>query len=193
MPPVVRLKLRIRLPDGSRPYLDPVYAANNKLKPGYARLDGNPVHFPDGVYHLRYLKGSRRVWEGVGSDAQFALTAKVKREKSLDAKAVGVTVVEDEPEANSETDLREVVAEYLQEVSVHKSKKTFAACSLTLKLFLESLEDKSKGIRFDYAQPLELFIESCSRHNLEDIGRKHILGFMSFLKTKGNGPRTIAN
>ena len=126
MPPVVRLKLRIRLPDGSRPYLDPVYAANNKLKPGYARLDGNPVHFPDGVYHLRYLKGSRRIWEGVGSDAQFALTAKVKREKSLDAKAAGVTVVEDEPEANSETDLREMVAEYLQEVSVHKSKKTFA-------------------------------------------------------------------
>jgi hypothetical protein len=46
------------------------------------------------------------VWEGVGSDAQFALTAKVKREKSLGAKAAGVTVVEDEPEATSETDLR---------------------------------------------------------------------------------------
>ena len=55
------------------------------------------------------------------------------------------------------------------------------------------MEDKSKGIRFDYSQPLELFIESCSRRSLEDIGRKHILGFMSFLKTKGNGPRTIAN
>jgi hypothetical protein len=133
------------------------------------------------------------VWEGVGSDAQFALIAKVKREKSLGAKAAGVTVVEDEPEANSETDLRKVVAEYLQEVSVHKSKKTFAAYSLTLKLFLESLEDKSKGIRFDYSQTLELFIESCSRHNLEDIGRKHILGFMAFLKTKGNSPRTVAN
>jgi integrase/recombinase XerD len=133
------------------------------------------------------------VWEGVGSDAQFALTAKVKRQKSLDAKAAGVTVVENEPEAISETDLREVVAEYLQEVSVHKSKKTFAAYSLTLKLFLESLEDTSKGIKFDYSLSLKLFLASCSRHNLEDICRKHVLGFMSFLKKKGNGPRTIAN
>jgi hypothetical protein len=24
--------------------------------------DGKPVHFPDGVYHLRYLIGTRRVW-----------------------------------------------------------------------------------------------------------------------------------
>jgi len=61
--PVVRLKLRVRLPDGSRPYLDPVRSANNQLKPGFAMHDGKPVHFPDGVYHLRYLKGSRRVWE----------------------------------------------------------------------------------------------------------------------------------
>jgi hypothetical protein len=64
-----------------------------------------------------------------------------------------------------------VVAEYLEEVSVYKSKKTFAAYSLTLKLFLESLEDTSKGIKFDYSLSLKLFLASCSRHNLEDIGR----------------------
>jgi integrase/recombinase XerD len=192
MPPVVRLKLRVRLPDGSRPYLDPVYSANNKLKPGYASLDGKPVHFPDSVYHLRYLKGSRRVWEGIGCDAQFALTAKLKREKSLDAKAAGVIVVEDEPQA-AETNLREVVAEYLEEVEGHKSKKTFAAYSLTLKLFIESLADKSKRNVFDYSQTLEVFLESCPKRNLEDIGRKDILGFMSFLRDKGNGPRTVAN
>ncbi len=51
--PVVRLKLRVRLPDGSRQYLDP----NKKLKPRYALLDGKAVHFSDGVYHLRYVKG----------------------------------------------------------------------------------------------------------------------------------------
>jgi hypothetical protein len=49
--------------DGSRPYIDPVCSANNKLKPGFAIHDGKPVHFPDGAYNLRYLKGSRRVWE----------------------------------------------------------------------------------------------------------------------------------
>ena len=53
--PVVRLKLRVHLPDGSRPYLDPIFAANGKLKPGHALLDGSPTHFPEDVYHLRYL------------------------------------------------------------------------------------------------------------------------------------------
>jgi len=50
---VVRLKLRVRLPDGSRPYLNPIFSGNKKLKPGYAVLDGKPVHFPDSVYDLR--------------------------------------------------------------------------------------------------------------------------------------------
>jgi hypothetical protein len=153
MPPVVRLKLRVRLADGSRSYLDPVYSGNNKLKPGYASVGGKHVHFPDGVYHLRYLKGSRRVWEAVGSDAQFALIAKLKREKSLEAKAAGVSVVEDEAEAASETSLTDAVTDYLEEVKAHKAKKTDAAYSLTLKLFSES----------------------CRKANLEDIGRKDVL------------------
>jgi hypothetical protein len=69
---VVRLKLRVRLPDGSRPYLNPIFSGNKKLKPGYAVLDGKPVHFSDGVYHLRYLKGARRVWENVNTDHDAA-------------------------------------------------------------------------------------------------------------------------
>jgi hypothetical protein len=38
--PVVRIKLRVRLPDATRPYLNPVFSANKKLKPGYALVDG---------------------------------------------------------------------------------------------------------------------------------------------------------
>jgi hypothetical protein len=71
----------------------PYFTGNNKLKPGYASFEGKPVLFPDGVYHLRYLKGNRRVWEAVSSDAQFALIAKLKRGKSLEARAAGVSVV----------------------------------------------------------------------------------------------------
>ena len=40
--PVVRLKIRVRLPDGSRPFLESVLSANNKLKPLYAIVDGKP-------------------------------------------------------------------------------------------------------------------------------------------------------
>jgi integrase/recombinase XerD len=169
--PVVRLKLRVRLPDGSRLYLGPVFSGNNKLKPGYATLNGIAAHFPDGVYHLRYLKGTQRVWEAVGTDAQFALIAKLKREKVLEARAAGVTIVDEEFEATPQTDLQETAADYLAEVAAHKSKKTSAAYSLTLKLFLES----------------------CSKPHLEEIDRKDILAFISHLKAKKNGPRTVAN
>jgi len=37
---VVRLELRVRLSDGSRPCLDPVLSANGKVKPLYAAVDG---------------------------------------------------------------------------------------------------------------------------------------------------------
>lgn len=168
--PVVRLKLRVRLPDGSRPYLDPVFSGNNKLKPGYALSDGKPVHFSDGVYHVRYLRGTKRVWEAIGSDPQLALITKLKREKALEARAAGVEVVDESP-ASPQTDMHEAVAEYVTEIAAHKSKKTSAAYSLTLRLF----------------------VESCAKRYLEDIDRKDILIFMSHLKANKNGPRTVAN
>lgn len=42
--PVVRLKIRVRLPDGSRPYLDPVPSAKGKLKPLFAYVDAVWAH-----------------------------------------------------------------------------------------------------------------------------------------------------
>ena len=113
--PVVRLKIRVRLPDGSRPYLDPVFAANGKLKPGYANFDSIPGHYPDSVYHLRYLKQGKRVWEPVGSDAQLARIAKLRREKALEAIAAGVAIAEDRLTLPKSTTLKEAVTEYLEE------------------------------------------------------------------------------
>jgi integrase/recombinase XerD len=135
--PIVRLKLRVRLPDGSRPYLEPVFTANKKLKPGYPRHHGQNGHWPDGVYHLRYLKGGRRIWEAVGSDAQLAQTKLMQRERILTAKAAGIDVVEPLEDAPG-TDLKVAITEYLDEVATHKSKKTSAAYSLTLELFQQS-------------------------------------------------------
>jgi hypothetical protein len=45
---VVRLKQRVRLSDGSRPYLDPVLSADGKVKPLYAVVDGKAEHHPEG-------------------------------------------------------------------------------------------------------------------------------------------------
>jgi integrase/recombinase XerD len=169
--PVVRLKIRVRLPDGSRPFLDPVLSGNGKLKPLYALIQGNAEHHPEGTYFLRYGKNGKRVWERVGNDAQLALTAKQKREKSLEAKAVGVELVEDAPVAGKQTPLTEAVAEYLAEVKNSKAIKTYLAYSLTLRQFREAVRQES----------------------LEAIDRKDVLTFIAFMRSKGNGPRTIAN
>lgn len=64
--PTVRLKIRIRLQNGSRPYAGPAWSQNSKLKPLYAVVDGNAGYHPEGVYHHHYQRVSKRVWEAVG-------------------------------------------------------------------------------------------------------------------------------
>jgi hypothetical protein len=68
--PTDRLKMRVRLSNGNRAYVDLVLSPNDKLKPLYVFVDSKPEHHPEGVYHLRYLNGGKRVWDAVGSDPQ---------------------------------------------------------------------------------------------------------------------------
>jgi hypothetical protein len=46
----VRLKIRVRLSNGCRSYVDPIFSSNGKLKPLYAVVNGKPEHHPEGVY-----------------------------------------------------------------------------------------------------------------------------------------------
>jgi integrase/recombinase XerD len=167
----VRIKIRVRLSDGTYPFFDPIESANGKLKPFYAIVDGKPEHHPEGNYFLRYAKNGKRVWERVGNDAQLALTAKQKREKTLEAKAIGVEVVEDAPLTGKQTPLTEAVAEYLAEVKAAKAPKTFLA----------------------YSRTLTLFVQTIKKDHLETIDRKDVLAFIAAMRAIGNGPRTIAN
>src|SRR5258708_21612247 len=89
--PAVRLKIRVRLSNGSRSYVDPVFSSNGKLKPLYAVVNGKPEHHPEGVYNLRYVKAGKRVWDAVGTDAHLALTAKLLVEHTLQAVSLRIT------------------------------------------------------------------------------------------------------
>lgn len=89
--PVVRLKLRVRLPDGNRACLDPAYSKDHKLRSGYA-VSESRRSLPT-AYHLRYLRGDRRVWEPVGRDAEVAATSLVKRERELAAIAANLPLL----------------------------------------------------------------------------------------------------
>jgi integrase/recombinase XerD len=164
--PVVRLKIRARLPDGSRPFLDPVFSGNGKLKPLYAVVAGTPEHHPEGSYFLRYAgPDGKRVWHPVGNDPQLALNAKQKREKSL-----AVELVDDDP-APKRTILSEGIEEYLAEVKDAKAKKTLLAYTLTLNLFAAVVK----------------------RESLEEIDRKDVLAFIRAMREEKQSPRTIAN
>src|SRR5438105_3040199 len=83
------LYLRINL-EGHQKYVRPVYAGNGRLKPQFAYVHGQQQHYPDGTYTLRYRSNGKRVWEQVGSDPNAALVAKLKREKILEASALGL-------------------------------------------------------------------------------------------------------
>jgi integrase/recombinase XerD len=171
----VTLKLRVRLPDGRRRYLSPVQTANGKLKSGIALLAGKPQKFDGGVYHLRYVKDGRRIWEADGCDAQLAELKRARASRALTMASLGLSVEDVEFTAKnvgtSHTCLDTAIADFLVEVSTHKSKKTLAAYSLTLRQFRES----------------------CSKKFAEEIDRKAVLAFAARLKEHGNGPRTVSN
>ena len=166
----VRLYIRVRLPDGSRQYADPVYLSNGKPKPLYALVDGKPEHHPEGVYHLRYCRADgKRAYEAVGNDVWAALTARLKRERTLEARAVGIEV--HEPDSHPKgRDLNEAAAEYLAEVKAGKSHKTHIA----------------------YRVAIREFIEHAKVTTLEELSRPDVLAYTGALRDRGMSPRTIA-
>ncbi len=58
---MVTLDVRPRREDGTHPYLLPAYGGNNRIRPGYAMVAGEPRHYPGVVYYLRYVVSGKRV------------------------------------------------------------------------------------------------------------------------------------
>jgi integrase len=128
------LYIRIKAKGKSRPFCEPVYAKNHKLSPGYALVNGLEEHHPEGVYHLRYLRGGKRIWESLGSDAQTAQTKQLQRNLILASQEAGVEVVEPNPTGH---DLGKAIGSYLTGVSVSKSVNTYNQYEYVLRVFKE--------------------------------------------------------
>jgi hypothetical protein len=151
----VRIKIRVRLADGTCPFLNPVLSPSGKLKPLYAIVNGNPEHNPEACYFLRFADpGSRRIWERVGNDPQLALTTKRKRERGEQQSRDDVK--KDEGKLN----LTECIDEYLPEVKQANAKRTYLAYSLTLRSFAKTT----------------------AKEHLDAIDRKDILVFLQSLR-----------
>ena len=166
--PKVRLYIRVRLPNGSRPFLDPVFSANHKLREGWAVHQGTPQRFDDAVYHLRYLRDGKRVWERLTKDAQQALAAKGDLELRLQAAArgIGLAPVADISESSRSTtagrSLAGLAETYLDEIKASRKRTTHKV----------------------YAKGLQYFQESCKQDCIDTIDRTDMLRFRRYLTEK---------
>jgi integrase/recombinase XerD len=199
----VALQIRIRLSDGRRVYAAPAFAKNRKLKSLIASVNGKDEHHPEGVYVLRYRNGGRLTYKHVGSDPYKAEIELIRQQLELKSKAasdeVSTEPTQSQPEpiqtSVTKTNLRPMLAcaaTCLKETKAHKSKKTFAAYRETLELFAEALTGKSFE-DIDWDSPSPEFVEALAGRHIEDITRKDVLSFKSFLEKRGNAPRTVRN
>lgn len=175
----VRLYLRLSL-NGTRQFFEPVYAANGKLKPLVAIVDGEAKRLENGSYYLRFTSRGKRCWQSVGTDPQMALQKRLTKENLLVAKAAGLEVVEPGAQERKKEKQRpvvdglptfETIETYLKDTSQYRRAKTYTA----------------------YKKTLEDFREFCKKPSLHQIDRRDILNFVDLLKKRGNGKRTVAN
>jgi integrase len=173
----IKLYIRPTFSNGKRPYLDPAYFANKRLRSGHALVNGQVIPCPGASYSLRYVVNGRRCFENVGPDPDTALLELARRRHAMEAAELGmavpagVTLANSTEAATTKRSLSDAITGYLTETKNLKSRKTFLAYDLTLRLFSES----------------------CQKEHLEDLDRNDLLSFIDFLKSRANVPRTIRN
>lgn len=174
---VAQLYVRVSK-DGKQQYARAVFLPNGNLKPNHCLIEGKPERFADGVYHLRYSVAGKRVWESLRTtDPTLAVQRYRLKLNDLEAPAAPPAPSPDPepvPEPASQAvgiTLAEAVDAYLKETATHKSRKTLAAYKLTLNIFKSS----------------------CAKETLHSLTREDMLNFITFMKRRGNAPRTIRN
>lgn len=179
MPARVRIYIRPSLPDGNRPFLDPIYTANHKLKSGFGIFDGREQRFTSFTYYLRYVKSGKRVWQLVGSDPVIAVDRQRRVRHDLEGIALGCARPDapqpmehpEPPEPPQEQELRAVDAE-------RKLLKT----AIDQYLDEKRLAGKKKKTLSAYTKALEYFAESCSKKYLDEVARIDVLEFSQYLR-----------
>lgn len=127
-----KLEIRIRNRRGQRVYCAPVFAANGRLKPMAAMVNGKPEAHPEGIYYLRYTsEAGKRVYERLGRDSIEALNIMHRRELARASKASGLEVLE--PAAPVRID--DAIAKYLTRVAISRSERTKNEFNLFLPQF----------------------------------------------------------
>jgi hypothetical protein len=175
------LYLRIRTATGGWTFARSVSTSKGQIRPLYALVSGKPTHCPDGIYYLRYRQAGNRVWQAIGNDASLAAVALQRKQLELQAELLGMPMAAGpelspiaSPQPKEPVSLRSLsrcIADYLAEVQEHKADKTLQAYSVTMRQFAQAVKVE----------------------HIEDVTREDVLAFASFLRKRGNAPRTVRN
>lgn len=111
----------------------------------------------EGSYRIYWYEGTQRRSEAVGQSPDVAIAALTRKRAEMGYQAAGGKV-----EPKKATALRTAVEQYLSDVQQQRAKKTYTA----------------------YAYSLELFLECCTKENVEDITENDIKEFIRFLWKK---------
>jgi integrase/recombinase XerD len=157
--------------DGKWTMGKPAVKGNSRLKPLWVMVDGKVDHHPEARYKVSWYDSGKKRFEDVGQDPDVALATLNRREKSLEAKASGLTGLNDS-EAKGRVLLSAAIAVYVDDAADgKKAKKTHSARKRTM----------------------DLFRESCNKTFVDQIDLRDMLNFKSHLRKQGFADRTVFN
>jgi integrase len=169
----VKLYIRVRLPDDSYRYLRPAFGRNGRIRPHHAIYDGRAIPCPGSTYNLRYRVGKRWVWETIGDDPSVVMDRLREKAFEFEAAALGKAELPTAPSPKPSSPLvAECIADFIEETTLTKKKKTVYAYTLATEYFAESFKKK----------------------HMNEIERIDMLRFAAFLRDeKELSPRTCRN
>ena len=173
--PKVRLYIRVRLSDGRYRYADPVWNRNRTLRAGYALVGGQPEAHPEGVYYVRFLRGSKRVWRAIGADADAAVVAVQNLEHDLQSISLGRSATDSStsptPGTPAGVSLDTAIDTYVSQLRLFRAPKTVREAKRILELLGAQLPGAA----------------------IQAVTREDLLRHMASLQDQGLGLRTISN
>jgi integrase/recombinase XerD len=147
--------------------------------------NGHPVHAP-GTFVLEWYEAGKRQRKPLSDSTSEAQDALRKKLQTLEARAQGLTVVEDKG-AKGKVSLEAAVREYLEEVKLNRAHKTH----LAYKRALGMLVSANPGC--DFVQDLERrnlmvhFIRAMKEAGLGDRTQNNLFGaIVTFLHAQGH-------
>jgi len=166
----VNITKRIDAPEGKR-YSPVIVGPNGRIKPDWVMVNDRQEKHPEGAYYLDWNEDGKRRRISVGADAAAAYNSRIRKQRELDAIAAGL-IVSNPIEDDSRLRIRSAVDDFLEDVQLTRHRKTWRG----------------------YCVSLSYFQESCDKSFLEEVERKDLLRFASFLRDKKKlSPRTVHN